>query len=694
MTIGSLDTALSGLKAAQKALDVTANNVANASTEGYTRKTLPQSTLIVGGSALGVRLQAVTRSVDKALLADLVRQNSVMNASMTKESYLSRIQSFHGSSESERALSSEISKLRNSFTELSAQPDSVLLQNQVTTQARSVATRFNDFSTLINDMRNQAQDEIRQSVNEVNQAIKTIDEMNLQISTLTARNQSTADLEDKRDQALRKISEHLQVSTFTIENNQIVVQTRQGALLSGNQLVFSPNTIIPTSYYPGGGAEGIFVTNEPNNIEITQTDLGGKIGALLELRDQTLPQYQAQIDELAQKLAERFDSQGLRLFTDNAGNVPPSVAPPAPVGYTGFAAQMQVNPDVLADPSLVQKGTNGNAVLPGSNEVIKKIIDFTFGDNAYMQANGTTDISAGTLWTTLGLDDYAQVVGNIDISDLTPSLDSSPDIAGGAQFDISIGGGPASTITINPGDTPTDLVNNINTALGAGTATLNGLGQLVLEGNGDITLSDVSLGAAGIAALGHSFGTTNAQNPTFTVQAGSQSPVTISIDSTDTATDLLADLNAVSGINAYLNGSGELVIEPTEGGDLAINDGLGSPVTALGLTISGVAHNQFRRDNLGANANVTTGMLDIISLENYGRSVVSLQSEQYTLTKQALEQEQTFYNTLDQRNSEQTGVDIDEEISNLVRLQTAYTAAARMISASERLLDDLLSAFS
>lgn len=694
MTIGSLDTALSGLKAAQKALDVTANNVANASTEGYTRKTLPQSTLIVGGSALGVRLQAVTRSVDKALLADLVRQNSVMNASMTKESYLSRIQSFHGSSESERALSSEISKLRNSFTELSAQPDSVLLQNQVATQARSVTTRFNDFSTLINDMRNQTQDEIRQSVNEVNQAIKTIDEMNLQVSTLTARNQSTADLEDKRDQALRKISEHLQVSTFTIENNQIVVQTRQGALLSGNQLVFSPNTIIPTSYYPGGGAEGIFVTNEPNNIEITQTNLGGKIGALLELRDETLPQYQAQIDELAQKLAERFDSQGLRLFTDSAGNVPPSVAPPAPVGYTGFAAQMQVNPDVLADPSLVQKGTNGNAVLPGSNEVIKKIIDFTFGDNAYMQANGTTDISAGTLWATLGLDDYARVIGNIDISDLTPSLDTSPDIAGGAQFDISIGGGPASTITINPGDTPTDLVNNINTALGAGTATLNGLGQLVLEGNGDITLSDVSLGAAGIAALGHSFGTTNAQDPTFTVQAGSQSPVTISIDSTDTATDLLADLNAVSGINAYLNGSGELVIEPTEGGDLAINDGLGSPVTALGLTISGVAHNQFRRDNLGANGNVTTGMLDIISLENYGRSVVSLQSEQYTLTKQAVEQEQTFYNTLDQRNSEQTGVDIDEEISNLVRLQTAYTAAARMISASERMLDDLLSAFS
>src|SRR5690606_10062849 len=97
-------------KAAQKALDVTANNVANASTEGFTRKILPQGTLIVGGNSLGVQLQAVIRNVDKALLADLARQISVMNAAQTKETYLNRIQSFHGSSDSERALSAEISK--------------------------------------------------------------------------------------------------------------------------------------------------------------------------------------------------------------------------------------------------------------------------------------------------------------------------------------------------------------------------------------------------------------------------------------------------------------------------------------------------------------------------------------------------------------------------------------------------------
>ena len=68
----------------------------------------------------------------------------------------------------------------------------------------------------------------------------------------------------------------------------------------------------------------------------------GQIAADLKLRDQTLPTDQAELDEFAQNLASRFDTEGLRLFTDPSGNVPTvSASPPVQSNYVGFAGIIQ-----------------------------------------------------------------------------------------------------------------------------------------------------------------------------------------------------------------------------------------------------------------------------------------------------------------------------------------------------------------
>lgn len=696
MTISSLDAALSGLKAAQRALDVTSNNIANASTPGFTRKILPQQTQVIAGEGVGVRLSAIARSVDKALLADIARQISFKGKATVRENYLERIQGFHGASEAERSISAAVSRLRNSFTELSSTPDSVALQEQVVTQARQTAARFNDFADMITRMRNQTQDEMKESIIIVNNALQVIAETNIQISSQSQRGESIAALEDQRDIALRTVSEYLEISTFANENGKITVQTRQGHLLADDRarkLLFNPLNLVATSTYPGGGAEGVYIEGLPTPIDITATNLGGKIGGLLELRDQTLVQYQAQIDELAHKMAQRFNSQGLRLFSDAAGSIPPGSSPPAPVSYTGFASVMQVNPQVLADVSLVQRGTVGESILPGSSEVIKRVLDFTFGSEAFIRALGNVDISTGPLMGQLSLTPLARVAGSTSITALTPDLVSHPDIAPGAQFNLTISPGTTTAITLNPGDTAIDLVNQINTLVGSGTAELNGLGQLVLSGGGNITISDISLGADGLAALGHSFGVTNAQTPSFVVQVGSQAPVTLTLQPTDTAADLLTALNTISGLTASLNGSGQLVMRPTNGGGLTVTDGAGAPLAAMGIRLEGVRHPEFRRDNLGAAGDLSTGLLGVGTLEEFGRAMIVKQSEDYSQSRGTLEREDSFLTTLETRNSDMTGVDIDQELSELIRIQTAYTAAARMIAASNKLLDDLFAAF-
>ncbi len=690
MTTLSLNSALSGLKAAQKTLDVISSNISNASTPGYTRKILPQETLIVGGTANGVTLDAIMRNVDKSLLRDLTTQTSVSAGASVENTFLARIQSFHGASDAQTAISNQIGNLSDAFSTLSLSPDNTAALNSVVTAAQQVASTFNKFTQLVQQQRNDADTQISNDVSAVNQQLNTVAALNRQITQLTAQGRSTADLEDQRDTAVKAIAKYMQVSSFTSDNNQLVVMTKQGQTLvdsTAHQLVFAAKTQSASTSYPAT-ASGLFI-DSATGTEVTQGSVGGEMGALFKLRDDTLPTYQAQMDELAQKMSSRFDAQGLRLFTDSTGNVPASVADPAPVTYNGYAGTIQVNAAVVADPTLLRSGTYGQIIQTGSNEIIRKVSEFAFGPYAYEQGTGTADISAGDLYTALGIGPSSRTNGVTDITAIQPDLDAFPNITAPASFTLDVGSG-ASTITINPGDTATDLVNNINAAMGPGTASLSGSGQLTFKGTGNIVIGDAGIGAAGMGDLGLSFGTTLAKNPSFTVQVGTQNPVTISIAAGDTSTDLLASLNAIPGLTASLGTGGVLVLTPKQGGDITVQNASGTPVNALGLTIAGIAQPAFRTQHLGASGSLATGLLANSNIEDYARSALTSQAEDAAAASDADTRETTYLSTLDKRNSDQSGVNIDEEVAELVRVQTSYAAAARMVSASEKVLDDLL----
>jgi flagellar hook-associated protein 1 FlgK len=690
MSTVSLNAALSGLKAAQNALNTVSTNIANAATPGYTRKILPQETVLLGGMGVGVKTGGLIRNVDTTLLKDIFKQTSISQGALVKQSYLDRIVDFHGASEAEQSVAARIGKLEAAFANLSAAPHDSLMLGQVVNAAQNVASSFNDFSELVSNLRMQTETEISAYATEVNAQLEKIAQLNIRISNLTSGGQSTADLEDQRDIALRKVSEYMQVSTYINQDNVMVVNTKQGQLLAdttAHKLVFSQTlNISATHYYPGGGLSGLRI-DSAGGIEITSTAIGGKIGALFDMRDNTLPTYQAQMDELAQKMAERLDSLGLRLFTDGNGNVPASVAPPAPVTYTGFAANIQVNRHIVNDPTLLRSGTGGGAAMTGSTDVIDRISKYGFGNFIGQTALGTADISVGTIFAATGMTQSNSVIGNMNLNAYTPDLSAAPNITPPTSFTLTIGGVPAN-IAINPGDTPADLVNTINAAF-PGVATLNSLGQLALNATADIDIADNGIGAAGIADLGLGFGTFNAVNPSFTVQVGSQSPVTITIAPGDTEAQLLAALNAVPGLTAMLVG-GALQLTPDEGGSLTLNNVNGTPLNVLGMSLSNISAPAFRQNNLGPSGTLSTGLPGSANIGDYATRLVSAHAADYSSAESMAEQEEAYLATLDARSATISGVDIDQEIAELIRLQTAYTAAARMISATEEMFNQLL----
>jgi flagellar hook-associated protein 1 FlgK len=692
----ALDSALSGLRVAQLQLNTTSTNIANASSPGYTRKVLPQETTLVGGTGVGVHTLALTRTVDTTLIADLNRQVSTAENYNVRQKYFQRLLDFHGSSDSGRSLADQVSKLAETFTQLSLSPDNQTLLAQTLSTAQQTAQKINDFSALLIDMRTQTEADMSFAIDDLNRSLDDVARLNEEITRLNGMGQNYADLEDQRDVAIKNIAKYVQVTTYTL-GKKIFVATKQGDILADDQshhLYFQKSTIVASSYYPGGGLNGITV-GSASGTDITQTGLGGQLGALVEMRDQTLPTYEAQLDEFAQKLADRFQSEGLKLFTDTSGNVPPNVADPGVavpnIPYVGFASLIKVNEDILADPTLIRSGTTGNTELEGSNEVIRRIAQFTFGTYLEQQATGTVNIGGiGPLTAGLGLTTNNRVTGTVNLSAVAPDLSTLPGATLPGDFDITLGVLPTQTITVLATDTAASLVNKVNVAFGFNVASINGNGQMAFNYNGPITLADNTIGAPTMAALGFNFAVTPPPNPSFTVQVGTRAAVTISINPADTSVELLAALNAVPGLTAALDGFGNLVMTPTDGGDLHVVDGAGGPLAAMGVAVANVSQTSFRQFHMGPDGTLSTGLLANSTLQDYISSSLADQSEAANINKNHAEQEVSFLNTLEARNSNVSGVNIDQEMSELIKIQSAYAAAAKMIAASQKIFEDLL----
>lgn len=693
MSVGAIYNSLTGLRSAQKQIDLISNNIANSSTEGYTRKTLPVYTSISGGMAAGVVNGLTSRSINEVLQKDLRLQTSASEGLGLRMKYLNQIQDFHGAPDQNVSMSSSLATLQNAFAQLANSPENSYMLNDTYTKAKLAAEKINNFSGKITQMRNDVQTEMTASINTVNALTNQIADLNNGIKKASALDRSTADLEDQRDLAIKKLSQEIGVSYFKRSDNVITVMTSQGETLVDTQarvLKFSAQAIGPASHYPTN-VSGVRIDDAVTGTDLTQANLGGKLGELLNLRDTTLPGYQAQADELAYNMATRFDAEGLRLFSRPDGGLPSG----APGSYVGFANTIMVNPAVANDINLLREGTNPlSTVQTGSSEVLRKIVEFTFGTVAYREGRGNADISAATPLFTLGsLQGEARVIGNKNIASLG-SLDSSPFILPGTNdtFSISLGAGAPVDITINAGDTANTLVNTINAAF-PGLATLGANGQLIFSDNENITIAAGTLDATGLAELGITPATTVAKNPSFQIGVGNSALQTIEILPTDTSVELLAKLNAIPGLNASLDPNGYLLIQPEEGGDITMVEGLGKPMLAFGITISNVNHPSFRSTGLGGSGLIDGRIQTATDLLDYAQQMVTYQSQDAVETETNYSSEESFRAALDREFTDDSGVNVDEEMAELISIQTAYSASARAISAAQEMLQVLMDTF-
>ncbi|MBR0840342.1 flagellar hook-associated protein FlgK [Bradyrhizobium liaoningense] len=329
--------AFSGLSATSVQISVTSSNISNADTAGYTRKSATQSSSVTNGVGTGVTVTGITSTVDKLLLKSLVSADSELGAADTTNTYLTSLQQLYGSisssedSSSGTSLANSIASLESALSSLASTPSSASLQSNVVSALDDVASQLRETSSGIQKLRSDADQDIASSIDDVNADLQQIADLNTQIKLMAPSGQSTADLEDQRNTALQDLASKMNINYFTASNGDIQIYTKSGQALvdsSAHTISYTAasNVTASTTYTAGSSSSG-FSAITVNGVDITSQITGGDIGALITLRDDTLPDAQSQLDQLAQQLASTMNS-----VSNSASSVP------APTSLTGTTA--------------------------------------------------------------------------------------------------------------------------------------------------------------------------------------------------------------------------------------------------------------------------------------------------------------------------------------------------------------------
>ncbi len=323
MSLGdALSIAMSGLRATQASMTLVSSNVANAETPGYVRKTSDQVVTNSGTGGSGVQVNGVNRQLDEYIQAQLRTETSGASYASLKADFLQQLQSIYGDPNSSGTLEDAFNGLTTAVQALGTSPDSQSARTGVVNAAQVLTGQLNAMSNGIQTLRGAAETGISDSVTTANNLLKQIAQINNQLRSNplggTSTDAATATLLDQRDQAITQLSQLMDIRVVTNGANQATVFTGSGVQLVGVAAATisfnAQGTVGPTTTWNSNNTlsqlGSIRVSDASgSSIDITGQLKSGKMAAYVELRDSTLVQAQAQLDQFAASLSRALSDR-------------------------------------------------------------------------------------------------------------------------------------------------------------------------------------------------------------------------------------------------------------------------------------------------------------------------------------------------------------------------------------------------
>jgi flagellar hook-associated protein 1 FlgK len=565
--LGLMDIAKRALAANQLGVEVTGNNIANVNTPGYSRQKVNFETsqalpMPYGPLGYGVQISGIERAFDPLVAARLDQNTSSLADYQARKADLDQIASLFNETQ-DGGLSQLFSEFWDAWNDVADNPTGAGERQTLLGQAQTLADAFSFRADQLVQARNDITQRLGPVIEEINAHAARIAQLNGEIQAIETPEHHANDLRDERQSELNQLSELIGIRYYTTGNGTINVTLANGVSLVQSMDSYSlryeitPSDTVAVIWQGPGGTEE----------DVTSGLEGGELSGHIAVRDTLIPQFQGDLDALAQELiagVNTLHSQGVGL----------ELLSTATSSYfvNSTAAALQNNPSLAF----------GDRIAAGQFTV------------------HVEDGSGGTAATDIS------ITGTTSLADLAAALDAVSGIS--------------ATIVTNGSENRLQIT----------------------------------------ADSGYSFGF-----------------------SEDTSNVLMA-----LGVNTFFTGDNAW--------SLGVNDALvnNADLIAAGRidTLTG-AHPMGDNTNALALADLenqaVTGLSGLTYEEAYRQLVTDI-----GLEAEEAGNKQDFYQGLVDQFTELrdsvSGVSLDEELTNLIKFQRAYQAAAQMITAADEMLQALL----
>jgi flagellar hook-associated protein 1 FlgK len=705
---GIAGTALSALKTSSAALGVTSNNIANVNTPDYARRVVNQQTLAAGGQLMGVDIASVQRVVDSFLQQENLSASGSASQFDTAASFFTQLNGLLGGPGDNQSLATGLTNLAAAFGVASQAPSSSSSSTAVLNSMQGLARDISNVSNTISSLQAQVDNQVVNSIASTNDLIKQIYTLNQQIKTQTVSGNTSSALLDQRDNALNSLSKIIGIRVNQQSDGGFNVTTTDGInLVSNTYAVLS---------YSGGVQNGTY-----GNIQIQDTNpqtgqiigqampldphlSGGSLKGMIDMRDQTLGGLAEGLGNFAQNVAQAFNAQA------NA-----NAAYPPPTTLTGRQTGL------LSGDALNFTGKTTIAVTDATGKLVSRIdVDFDAGtlsvDGGGSASIGTTIGSFATaLNAALGANGSAGFVnGQLTVSAnggngvIVQDDGTTPSSRGGAGFSQFFGLNDVFTA-----QAPSILATGLSASDPSGLAA-GGVIELSLKGpSGDIVKQVSVTTTAGqtignvLAALNTALGgaatfTLNSDGSVSTAKSALYSDYQLNVtgDSTQRGS------TGVSFTKLFGIGSNNLANQAVnfavtaEVAKAPQRVGFGTPkitaATVAGDSIISGGDNSGAiafQNVMNADRNFSAAGGISVQRESLSDYAASFYQQVSTLSNAVTQNQATQDDRLQEaqsRMASNSGVSLDEELTNLTTYQQAYSAGARMLTVVDQLYQTLL----
>ena len=300
-----LGVASNAVAAYQRALNTTANNIANVATVGYSRETanfvanpVTQTGNIFMGT--GVAVERITRQYNAFVEANLRKSQSDLTSQEPMVNYANRVVDIMGGET--MSLNSSLDQFFSSARDVSTDPASTVLRSSFVRDAQGVADRFGQLASQLDSIQEETSEALQGQVDQINSLSKQVAMVNTQLTKQRTADAQPPGLLDQRDQLLRDMSKLAHVNTKFDLNGTVTVSL--GPSINQDLVVIGNKSVEIGANFNSASPEKVALVLNPYGKPIALSGpTSGSISGLMTFREQVLGSSRAALDNLAKSFA-------------------------------------------------------------------------------------------------------------------------------------------------------------------------------------------------------------------------------------------------------------------------------------------------------------------------------------------------------------------------------------------------------